>query len=106
MVKEISAKEFQNLRESGEDFQLIDVRESYEKDIADLGGDLIPLSEIMDHAEHVARDKKVVVYCRSGKRSASAIQALEQLHGFPNLYNLAGGILAYSDQVDSSITKY
>jgi adenylyltransferase/sulfurtransferase len=105
-MKEISAQEFDALKNSGTDFQLIDVREPYEREIASIGGDLIPLADIMDQADKVSRNKQVIVYCRSGKRSASAIQALEQLHGYKNLYNLAGGILAYSDDVDSSITKY
>ncbi len=105
-MKEITVEEFDALRKSGGNFQLIDVREPYEREIASLGGELIPLAEIMDNADKVLRDKKVVVYCRSGKRSASAVQALEQLHGFENLYNLEGGILAYADRIDSSITKY
>lgn len=106
MVKEISPAELDALQKSGADFQLIDVREPYERDLASLGGELIPLAEVLDHADRISRDKQVVVYCRSGKRSASAIQALEQLHGFTNLYNLAGGILAWSDQVDPGVNKY
>ncbi len=105
-MKEISVLEFETLKNSGADFQLIDVREPYERDIASIGGDLIPLAEIIDHADKISRDKQVIVYCRSGKRSASAIQALEQLQGYDNLYNLAGGILAYSAEIDSSITRY
>ena len=94
------------LKDTDSTFQLIDVREQYEADIAQIGGILIPMGEIMDHISEISRDKTVVVHCRSGKRSAGVIMALEQQHGFTNLYNLKGGILAYSDEVDNTIPKY
>ncbi len=89
-----------------EDFQLIDVREDYEVEIVTLDGEHMPMADIMQQTEKISRDKKVVIHCRSGKRSAAVIQALETNHGFTNLYNLQGGILAYADQVDHSLTKY
>ena len=67
---------------------------------------MIPLASVPDHVDKIAKDKKVVVHCRSGKRSGNAIQFLEQQHSFDNLYNLAGGILAWSDEIDPSIPKY
>lgn len=105
-MKEIDAHELKAMMDAKEDFQLIDVREPYEYDIANLGGQLIPLATIIDHADEIATDKKVVIHCRSGKRSASAIMELERRFGFDNLYNLKGGTLAYSDEVDPSIPKY
>lgn len=105
-MKEITVQELKQLREGKADFQLIDVREEYEFDICNLGGELIPMAEVMDKVEAVSREKKVVVHCRSGKRSASVIQALESQHGFTNLYNLKGGILAWIDEVEPSMTKY
>lgn len=105
-MNEIDAKELKAMIDAKEDFQLIDVREPYEYDIANLGGQLIPLATIIDQADEIATDKKVVIYCRSGKRSASAIMELERRFGFDNLYNLKGGLLAYSDQVDPTIPKY
>jgi len=105
-MKEISVSTLKEMFDSKTDFQLIDVREPYEFEIANLGGELIPLADIMDNHTQVARDKKVIVHCRSGKRSASAIRALEQAHGFDNLYNLEGGILAYADEIDPSLEKY
>jgi rhodanese-related sulfurtransferase len=75
-------------------------------EIATLGGEHIPMAEVMDQAERIDKTKKVVIHCRSGKRSAAVIQALETKFGCTNLYNLQGGILAYADQVDSSLTKY
>jgi len=64
------------------------------------------LGQVQSYADQISRDKKVVVLCRSGIRSAQAIRMLEKQHGFDNLYNLKGGILAWADQIDPSIPKY
>ncbi|MGB3852606.1 MAG: rhodanese-like domain-containing protein [Tunicatimonas sp.] len=93
-MKEITVEELKAMQERGESFQLIDVREPHEYEEANLGATLIPLGEVKDQVDKIDRDKPVVVHCRSGKRSAQAIQYLEQ-QGFDNLHNLAGGILAY-----------
>lgn len=105
-VTEISVKEYKSWLEEGEDVQLIDVREPYEFEIAQIGGKLIPLKKVLDNADKISRDKKVVVHCRSGKRSADAIQQLQEKYGFDNLYNLKGGILAWSKEIDSSVPEY
>ncbi|XOV92841.1 MAG: rhodanese-like domain-containing protein [Bacteroidota bacterium] len=104
-MKEVTPKELKAMMDAKEDFQLIDVREQREFDFANIGGELIPLNTIPDNLDKVAKDKKVVVYCRSGARSGNAIMYLEQ-QGFSDLYNLKGGILAWSDDVDPSIQKY
>lgn len=105
-MKEITVKELAELKASGADFQLIDVREQNEFEIAEIGGELIPMNTIPDNVDKVSRDKKVVIHCRSGKRSGDVINWLEQNHGFENLYNLKGGILAYADEIDNNLTKY
>lgn len=105
-VKEITVQELKELFDNGEKFQLIDVREPYERNIASIGGELIPLREIPNHAGDIERDRSVIVYCRSGVRSRKAIEQLEEQFGFNNLYNLKGGILAYADEIDPSLTKY
>lgn len=92
--------------DEGADFQLIDVREPNEFDFANLNGELIPLGSVPENVEKFSKEKQVVVHCRSGKRSGDAILYLEQNHGFDNLYNLAGGILAWSDEIDPSVPKY
>lgn len=104
-VPEITVEELEKLTNTGADFQLIDVREPYEYEIANLGGELIPLNTVMDHVDRIHSDKKVVVHCRSGKRSADAIKLLEK-KGFTNLLNLKGGILAWADLVDQGMAKY
>ena len=105
-MKELSVQELKELKDTKADFQLIDVREPYEYEICHLDGELIPMGDVLDHVDKIARDKKVVVYCRSGKRSASVVRALEQAHGFDNLYNLEGGVLSWSDEIDPSMPKY
>lgn len=105
-MKEITVKELKALFDSKAGFQLIDVREPHEIAIATIGGENIPLGTVLQNTDKIAEDKQVVIYCRSGKRSGDAVLALEQQFGFDNLYNLKGGILAYSDEVDNSLTKY
>ena len=98
-MKEITVQELKQLQDSKADFQLIDVREEYEFDEANLKGELIPMGEVMDNLNKISKDKQVVIHCRSGKRSASVIQMLESQHGYSNLYNLKGGILAYIQEI-------
>jgi rhodanese-related sulfurtransferase len=94
------------LKDSNEDFQLIDVREKKEYDLAQIGGLLIPLAEVANNSEKISKDKKVIIHCRSGRRSANAILELQNKFGFTNLYNLKGGIIAWSQEIDPSIPEY
>jgi adenylyltransferase/sulfurtransferase len=105
-TKSISVQDLKNKMAAGEDFQLLDVRDSYEREIATIGGENVPLLQITAHADQISKEKKVVVYCRSGIRSEKAILALEALGGFDNLYNLSGGILAWSKEIDSTVPAY
>ncbi len=104
-VKEITVKELYDLQVKGESFQLIDVREPHEYDIVNIGAELIPLATVAANAGRIAKDKKVIVHCKVGGRSAKAIQELQDKFGFDNLYNLKGGILAYIDEVQPELTK-
>lgn len=105
-VKAISVTELKAWQDAGKDFQLIDVREPYEYGIANLGGELIPQAAVLESNDRFAKDKPVVVHCRSGKRSAKAIRQLEDKFGFTHLYNLQGGILAWAEEIDSELPKY
>jgi adenylyltransferase/sulfurtransferase len=67
---------------------------------------LIPLNEVPERADEIVKDKKVVVHCRSGMRSANAINFLEAQFGYDNLYNLEGGILAWAREMDDSMETY
>lgn len=94
------------MRDNNESFQLIDVREPHEAEIAQIGGELLPMGQIMTAVDKIVKDKPVIIHCRSGARSASVIQALEKQHGFTNLFNLKGGILAWAKEIDPSMPTY
>ena len=105
-MKEITVQELKELLDKHEDFQLVDVREDFEYEVSNLGGTLIPLGGILIEADQIAKDKPVVVMCRSGRRSAAAIMQLEQHFGFNNLSNLQGGILAWAEEIDPGLQVY
>ncbi|HEY4286206.1 MAG TPA: molybdopterin-synthase adenylyltransferase MoeB [Puia sp.] len=105
-LKEITVKELYDLQVKGDPYQIIDVREPHEYDIVNIGAELIPLATVADNSDRIDRDKKVIVHCKMGGRSAKAIRELEEKFGFTNLYNLKGGILAYIDEVQPELTKY
>ena len=105
-MKEITVSDLKKMRDSKEDFQLIDVREPHEVEIASIGAELIPMGDVMSQLDKISRDKKVIIHCRSGARSGAVVQALEREHGFTNLYNLKGGIIAWANEIDSAVPKY
>src|SRR5436189_1236249 len=91
--------------DAGEPFELIDVREPFEHEIGRIdGAKLIPLGEISERTDELPRDRPIVVHCHSGRRSAEAVRLLQQ-RGFGNIYNLEGGIDAWSDQIDPCVPK-
>ena len=105
-MKEVTVQELKKMRDNNESFQLIDVREPHEAEVAAIGGDLIPMGQIISEPEKISKDKPVIIHCRSGARSASVVLALEKQYGFTNLYNLKGGILAWAKEIDPSIATY
>ncbi len=84
-------------------FQLIDVRENYEYEFSNLGGLHIPVGVIVNHLPEISKDKKVVALQR-WRGIAKAIELLQTRHGFDNLYNLKGGILAWKEEVDQGLS--
>lgn len=104
-VAEISVHDLENMILTDKDFMLLDVREPYEYDIANLGGELIPLQEINARWQTIPMEKTVVVHCRSGQRSQKAIEILQD-KGFTNLFNLKGGILAWAEEIDTTLPRY
>jgi|ERR1043166_6915646 adenylyltransferase/sulfurtransferase len=106
-MQQITATELKAKMDAGEDVQLIDVRQPDEHAFARIeGATLIPMSEIMSRMNELDQTRDTVVYCRSGVRSARVIETLQQSGYAGKLNNLAGGILAWSDEVDPSIPKY
>jgi len=104
-IPQISVKEFKARRDSGEDVFLLDVREPYEYQIAQIGGTLIPQNDVPNRLAEIPRDREIVVQCRSGARSQRIAEFLKQ-SGYTQVANLAGGILAWSDEIDPSVQKY
>jgi len=102
-VEELKAK-----IDKGENVYIIDVREPFERDIASIGGVLIPLNSLPDKIEEIeaSKDDEIVIYCHSGRRSDAAAEFLRTRAGFKNVKNLLGGITAWSERIDSSISKY
>ena len=106
-MQEITVKQLKQMMDDGVDFQLIDVREPHEYEFANINGELIPLNTIPQNLDKIARDKPVIMQCRSGGRSGQAIQLLQSIDPtLKNLHNLKGGILAWSDEIDQAIPKY
>ena len=104
-MNEISVTELARKHEAGEDFILLDVREPYEYQIAQIGGTLIPQGEVPNRLAEIPRDREIIVHCRSGARSQRIAELLKQ-SGYTQVVNLAGGILAWSDEIDPTVQKY
>ena len=106
-MQEITATEMKRRMDAGEDIQLIDVRQPHEYAYAKIeGAKLIPLGELMSRLNEIDESKETVVHCHLGGRSARAIEAMQRSGFKGNLYNLRGGITAWSDEVDPSVPKY
>jgi adenylyltransferase/sulfurtransferase len=104
-VPEITPQELKARLDRGEDLFILDVREPHEYQICNLRGHLIPLGELPRRVHELDSSREIVAHCRSGKRSAEAVDFLRKA-GFRKILNLKGGILAWSDEVDRSVPKY
>jgi adenylyltransferase/sulfurtransferase len=104
-IPQITVKELKRRMDAGEDVYILDVREPYEYRIAQIGGKLIPQTDVPNRLAEIDRDREVIVQCRSGVRSQRIAEFLKQ-QGYPRVVNLAGGILAWSDEVDPKVQKY
>lgn len=102
-MQTISVEELKSLKDQGEAFVLIDVREPYEYEAAHIDGINIPLGDILDHLDQIPKEGNVIMQCKSGGRSGNAVKVLEQREGYTNLKNLEGGILAWKDRIDPSL---
>jgi adenylyltransferase/sulfurtransferase len=104
-IPEISPREYITRRDAGESLTLLDVREDWELAVASVPGiQHIPMGQVAQRIDEIDRNKEVVVLCRSGRRSLEVAKFLQQ-SGFRTV-NLAGGILAWSSDVDATIPTY
>jgi sulfur-carrier protein adenylyltransferase/sulfurtransferase len=104
-VPQLSVKDLKQRIDAGEEVFILDVREPYEYQIAQIGGKLIPQNDVPQRLAEIPRDREIVVQCRSGARSQRIAELLKQ-SGYSQVVNLAGGILAWSDEIDPKVQKY
>ena len=104
-VPQISVKELKRRLDAGEDLCILDVREPWEQKIAQIGGKLIPQNEVPQRLAEIDREREVVVHCHGGVRSQRIAEFLKQA-GYPRVVNLAGGINAWSEEIDPKVAKY
>ena len=104
-IPQITVQELKRRLDAGEDVQLIDVREPFEQQIAQIGGKLIPMNDVPARLGEIDREREVVVHCKMGGRSQRVAEFLQQA-GYAKVKNLAGGITAWSEQIDPGVPKY
>ena len=107
MIKEITPRQFLERRAAGDDMTLLDVREDWEIALAPVPSSVvhIPMGQIADRVSELDAQRETVVICRSGGRSMQVAQFLAT-RGFGSVSNLAGGILAWSRDLDPKIPQY
>jgi molybdopterin/thiamine biosynthesis adenylyltransferase/rhodanese-related sulfurtransferase len=104
-VPEITARELKQRLDRGDNLFILDVREPHEYQICNLKGHLIPLGELPSRVHELDSSHEIIAHCRSGKRSAQAVDFLRKA-GFRKVYNLHGGILSWSTEVDPTVPRY
>jgi molybdopterin/thiamine biosynthesis adenylyltransferase/rhodanese-related sulfurtransferase len=104
-IPEVTPRELKARLDRGDNLYILDVREPHEYQICNLKGHLIPLGDLPKRVNELDSSLEIVAHCRSGKRSADAVEFLQKA-GFRKIWNLKGGILAWSDEVDPSVPKY
>jgi len=104
-IPEISVHELKALLDANEDVFILDVRNPNEFAICHLNGTLIPMNELPSRMNELNPEQRIVVHCHAGGRSRRAVEFLSQ-HGFKNVANLRGGITAWAEEIDLTMTKY
>src|ERR1700723_2840356 len=103
-IEQIPVTAFKQQRDAGKDYFLLDVREPHEYKIAEIGGYLIPLGDLHNRVGELDKERVIVAHCKMGGRSQKASEFLQQA-GF-RVKNLAGGVNAWSEQIDPRVPKY
>lgn len=104
-MNEITVRELKEKMDNGEDIQIIDVREPFEYEMSNIGGENIPLAGIVIESDKIDTEKPVIMVCRTGRRSGVAAMQLEQL-GYSNVYNLEGGLVEWADRIEPGMQVY
>ena len=104
-VPEITVRELKQKMDNGEPINVLDVREPHEYEVANIGVKLVPLGELPRRLAEFDQDENFAIHCKTGGRSAKAVKLLQDA-GFGNVYNVKGGITAWSEEIDPSVPKY
>ena len=104
-IPQLTVKELKQRMDAGQEVYILDVREPWEYKIAQIGGKLIPQNEVPQRLAEIDRDREVIVHCHHGVRSQRIAEFLQH-SGFPRVVNLAGGIHAWSEEIDPKVPKY
>ena len=104
-VPEISVTDLKRKMDAGENINVLDVREPHEYEVANIGVRLVPLGELPQRLAEVDQNENFAIHCKTGGRSAKAVKLLQDA-GFQNVYNVKGGITAWSEEIDPSIPTY
>ncbi|HEV2092970.1 MAG TPA: molybdopterin-synthase adenylyltransferase MoeB [Rubrobacter sp.] len=104
-VPEITVQELKGKLDNGEDINVLDVREPHEYEVANIGVKLVPLGELPRRLAEFDQNENFAIHCKTGGRSAKAVKLLQDA-GFGNVYNVKGGITAWSEEIDPSVPKY
>ena len=104
-IPEITVQELKEKLDNGEGISVLDVRKPHEYEVANIGAKLIPLGDLPERLVELDKDENFAVHCKTGGRSAKAVRLLQNA-GFQNVYNVKGGITAWSEEIDPSVPKY
>ncbi|MDR3724472.1 MAG: rhodanese-like domain-containing protein [Terracidiphilus sp.] len=105
VIPQITVKELKQRIDSGNAPYIVDVREPFEYQICNIGAPLIPINDVPARIDEIPRTGEVVIHCKSGGRSQRVAEFLAQA-GYTNVSNLAGGILAWAEEIDPKMQKY
>jgi adenylyltransferase/sulfurtransferase len=101
----VSPYELAEWRKDGKAHQLVDIRELYEVETCSIGGDHIPMGEIVERMNEIKRDMPVVIHCKSGRRSEAVVTYLRSV-GLLNVFSLRDGIMGWAEAIDPSMERY
>ncbi len=104
-IPQMTVQELKRRMDLGDDLFILDVREPFEYQIANLGGKLIPQNDVPQRLGEIDREREIVVQCKSGGRSQRIAEFLHQA-GYAKVSNLAGGITAWANEIDPKVPKY
>ncbi len=104
-IPELTVQDLKAKLDNGEEINVLDVREPHEYEVANIGVRLIPLGELPQRLAELDQGEPFAIHCKTGGRSAKAVKLLQDA-GFQNVYNVKGGITAWSEEIDPSVPQY